>query len=387
MKQSDFHAPEAGQIHRSMDGVDAFVPSPLPPSLTYDDHLVLSLSRADAALSELSGVGSQLLNPHLLINPYLRQEAVLSSRIEGTRATLPEVFIGDVEDEDQRDQSEDHDLQEVRNYVTALEYGIAVVITGHPITLNVIRDIHSRLMFGVRGERSSPGRFRAIQNRIGPPGSNVQNAAYVPPPPELLQQCLDNWERYWHTKDAMPDLIQCAVLHEQFEAIHPFIDGNGRMGRLLITLFLIERGRLSQPLLYLSQYIEERRHDYYDLLQQVRTRGDWISWIVFFLYGVEQTAREALLLTQRLVELREDFRARVIERPRAVALIDYLFMNPYTTVLRARQQLGVSDPTARATIRILEKHGILQEVSGRSWRRLYLCDPILRVIMGGDFTA
>lgn len=385
MKSSDFHAPDAGRIYRSMDGIDTFVPAPLPPSLTYSDQFVISLSHADAALSELSGVGRQLPNPHLLINPYLHQEAVLSSRIEGTRASLSDVLLDDI-DVREAIESGEADVQEVRNYVIALEYGIDRVRTGHPVTLNMIRSIHERLMFGVRGELSSPGRFRAIQNWIGPVSSTVENAAYVPPPPELLQRCLDDWERFWHTTGLMPDLVQCAILHEQFEAIHPFIDGNGRMGRLLITLFLIERDRLSQPLLYLSQYIEARRQEYYDLLQRVRTYGDWLSWILFFLDGVEQTARAAITQTRRLVDMREDFRARTSDKPRALALIDQLFVNPYTTVARARQQLAVSDPTARAAIGILEERNILQEVSGRSWRRLYLCKPILQAISGGEPT-
>jgi Fic family protein len=195
-----------------------------------------------------------------------------------------------------------------------------------------------------------------------------------------MQQALEGWEHFLHERDQLPDLIQCALMHEQFEAIHPFLDGNGRVGRLLITLFLIERGRLTQPLLYLSAYIEAHRQDYYDLLQRVRTHCDWSAWLLFFLAGVTETARDAMQRASALMALREKFRARLKEKPKATALLDELFLNPYITVARAAELLKVSNPTARQTVTLLQNVGMLKEISGRKWGQLYLAGPIMRAI-------
>lgn len=377
MDPKDFQCPEAGRVVLTHQGYHAFIPSPLPPKLTYTTELTLSLSRADAALSELSGLGRLLPNPHLLIAPYIRREAVLSSRIEGTRASLSDILLDEMEvDVPHGDEA---DVREVRNYVAALEYGIQRLDT-LPLSLRLVRELHARLMKGVRGERATPGEFRRSQNWIGPSGSTPATAVYVPPPPAEMEKSLSDWENFLHERDTMPDLIQCALIHEQFEAIHPFLDGNGRLGRLLITLFLMERGRLSQPLLYLSAYIEEHRQDYYDLLQRVRTRGDWDGWLRFFLAGVAETAMDARQRAGELMELREEFRARLAGKARALALLDELFVNPYLTVARAERLLGVSNPTARQAVALLRQQGMLEEVSGRKWGQLYLARPILGVI-------
>jgi Fic family protein len=355
-------------------GYAAFLPAPLPPVISYDTDLVLALSRADSALSELSGIGRQLPNPHLLIAPYLRREAVLSSRIEGTRASLSDLLLDEAED----DRPADGDVREVRNYVEALEYGLER-LRDLPLSLRLVRELHERLMRGVRGEKATPGEFRRSQNWIGPAGSSPATAPYVPPPDRLME-CLANWELFLHQRGRLPDLIQCAVMHEQFEAIHPFLDGNGRVGRLLITLFLVERGRLSQPLLYLSAYIEARRQEYYEALQRVRTDGDWPGWLRYFLAGVEETAREAMIQAGRLMDLHDGLRRRLHQKPKAAALLDELFANPYISVSRAARLLKVSYPTARQAITWLQKEGLLEEVTGRSWGRLYLARPILEVI-------
>lgn len=378
MNPKNFRSPSTGRVIQTAQGYAAFIPAPLPPALVYDDDLVLALSRADAVLSELSGLGRHLPNPHLLIAPYVRREAVLSSRIEGTKASLSDLLLDEMEHTPSA-RPEDDDVREVRNYVVALEYGIKR-LRSFPLSLRLVRELHARLMKDVRGERATPGEFRRSQNWIGPSGSTPATAPYVPPPPEPMQEALAEWERFLHEREKFPDLIQCALLHEQFEAIHPFLDGNGRVGRLLITLFLIERGRLSQPLLYLSAYIEAHRQDYYDLLQRVRTDGDWMAWLRFFIMGVAETAGEAVQHAGRLMDLREKFRARLNDKPKALALLDELFINPYMTVARAERILKVSNPTARQAVTLLQKNGMLEEITGKEWGRLYLAKPILRVI-------
>lgn len=377
MDPANFRMPEAGKVIRTSEGYHAFIPAPLPPKITYDAELALTLSKAVAALSELSGLGRLLPNPHLLISPYVRREAVLSSRIEGTRASLSDVLLDEMGDDALRNSATD--VHEVRNYIHALEFGVQRLKT-LPLSLRLTRELHAHLMQGVRGDRATPGEFRRSQNWIGPAGSTPITAAYVPPPPSEMKVALADWEKFLHQRDKMPDLIQCALMHEQFEAIHPFLDGNGRVGRLLITLFLIERGRLSQPLLYLSAYIEDHRQDYYDLLQRTRTHGDWNTWLRYFLTGVTEMAHDAMSRARELMELREKFRKRLADKPRALALLDELFVNPYITVARAEQALKVSNPTARQAVALLQKHRMLKEVSGRQWGRLYLAQPILDVI-------
>lgn len=377
MRAEDFRCPQAGKVIQTREGYSAFVPAPLPPDLAYGTDLVLALSRADAALSELSGLGQHLPNPHLLIAPYVRREAVLSSRIEGTKTSLADLLRNEVEGVPAG--PEDADVREVRNYVVALEYGIKR-LGDLPLSLRLVREVHARLMKGVRGDYATPGEFRRSQNWVGAPDSTPATAIYVPPPPEQMQEALSDWERFLHVRDLIPDLVQCALMHEQFEAIHPFLDGNGRVGRLLITLFLIERGRLSQPLLYLSAYVETHRREYYDLLQRVRTDGDWAGWLRFFLAGVAATAREGVRLAGQLMDLRETFRKRLHEKPKALALLDELFLNPYMSVARAERVLKVSNPTARQAVRVLEQKGLLEEITGRPWGRLYLARPILDAI-------
>jgi Fic family protein len=376
MKASDFRSESAGRVVPTLKGQPAFVPAPLPPDLVYDSHLVLKLSHADAALSELSGLGRHLPNPHLLIAPYVRREAILSSRIEGTRANLSDLLRDEARE---APQHEDADIREVRNYIDALEYGMET-LPQLPLSLRLVREMHKRLLAGVRGQNARLGEFRDEQNWIGADKSDIAEAHFVPPPPTEMHEALNKWERFMNERDMMPELIQCALIHQQFETIHPFIDGNGRLGRLLIILFLIERGRLSQPLLYLSAYFEAHRQDYYDLLQRVRTDGDWSSWLRFFLDGVTETAQAAVRQAGELMDLRERYREQLHDKPRALALLDKLFVNPYVTASRAATQLHVSLPVARQAIATLEQQGMLTEITGRSWGRTYVALPILRAI-------
>ncbi|MBX3649932.1 MAG: Fic family protein [Burkholderiales bacterium] len=378
MNINDFLSSDAGRVIEHPQGYAAFIPAPLPPKLQYDPDLVLLLSKADAALSELSGIGRILPNPHLLIAPWVRREAVLSSRIEGTRASLSDLLIDEMGGEHSAPRPHD-DVREVRNYVSALEFGIKR-LDELPLSLRLVREIHERLMKGVRGDKATPGEFRRSQNWIGPQGSTPVTAAYVPPPVDAMNECLHDWEQFIHVRDAMPDLVQCAIMHQQFEAIHPFLDGNGRVGRLLITLFLIERKRLNQPLLYLSAYIEEHRQDYYDLLQRVRTHGDWNAWIRYFITGVNRIATEAAKQSAELLGIREKFRALVKDKPRALELVDALFTNPYVTVARAAVLLNVSNPTARKAVELLAAKGILERLGEKRWGKVYLCRAILDAI-------
>lgn len=378
MNKKDFSDTLSGRLFDTPQGYTAFVPNPLPPSIEFDMGLALALSKADAALSELSGLGGQLPNPHLLISPYVKREAVLSSRIEGTKASLSDLLIDEIEESSAKRTSTD-DIKEVRNYVTALEYGIKL-LDELPLSLRLIREIHAKLMQGVRGDKATPGEFRTSQNWIGPAGSTPMTAAFVPPPVEEMMQCLGDWEKFLHFRDAIPDLIQCAMMHVQFETIHPFLDGNGRVGRLLVTFFLLERKRLSQPLLYLSAFIDAHKSDYYDLLQRVRTHGEWAPWFRYFLQGVTEIATEAGQQAKELHKLRESYRAQLRDKPNALGLVDELFINPYMTIGRAVKVLGKTHPTANTAIKTLEKDGVLKEVSGRQWGRYYVCPPILEAL-------
>jgi Fic family protein len=266
------------------------------------------------------------------------------------------------------------DVVEVHHYVAALEHGIAR-LGELPLSLRLVRELHGKLMSGLPGSATqTPGEFRRSQNWIGPPGSDLSNASYVPPPVDEMTALLSDWERYLHERGTVPDLVQCAIMHEHFEAIHPFLDGNGRVGRLLITLFLIERGRLAQPTLYLSDFIERHRSSYYDLLRRVRTEGDWISWIRYFLRGVETIAKDAAVRAQRLLGLREGLLRATGGAPE---LADRLLANPYITITDAAKVLEVTAPTAGRVVGNLVDRGILRETTGRNWGRIYVASEVL----------
>jgi Fic family protein len=373
------HAP--GKLVPTTGGGIAFVPAALPPQFEISPDVLLALDGASSALGMLGGVGRLLPNPHLLISPYLRREAVLSSRIEGTQSTIADVYAAEA---GQTQLFEDTaDVSEVQNYVLAHELGLRR-LSELPLSLRLIRDLHKRLMHSVRGGDQTPGRFRDSQNFIGPPGTTIANATYVPPPVPEMKRALDDLERFLHDR-ALPPLMQIAIAHYQFEAIHPFRDGNGRVGRLLISMFLCERGLLPAPLLYLSAYFERTRSDYYDLLMRVSTHGDWSAWLRYFLEGVRAQATEAVEDSQRLLGLRESCRATLIAanaRPTAIKLLDSLFANPYITARTASTQLKVSDPTARAAISDLLAHGVLEEISGRRWGQVFLATNILAALQG-----
>jgi Fic family protein len=341
---------------------------------------VALLDDASHGLGLLAGIGRRLPNPHLLIAPYLRREAVLSSRIEGTITSLSDIYAFEAE---QLALIQSPDVQEVRNYVAAYEHGLERLAT-LPLSLRFIRELHERLMTDVRGGGLQPGRFRTYQNWIG--GATARDANYVPPPPAEMREALDDFERFIHERTLRP-LIQAAMVHYQFEAIHPFGDGNGRVGRLLALLFLAERGLLPQPLLYLSAYFERTRSTYYDLLLRVSTHGDWTGWIIYFLEGVRIQAANAADLADRLLALQATYRTALQSARRtanALALVDHLFVNPIVSASSVQRALGLSAPTAMSTIRILEKEGIVREVTGRRWGMAFQADEVLRVLRGED---
>src|SRR6185369_1187578 len=279
----------AGRWVKTLEGYRAFHPNPLPPPLKWTPTLVSALSSAAMALGRLAGEGRRLPNPHVLIRPFVRREAVYSSRIEGTQSTLGELLAAEAGAAVERSPA---DLREVGNYVVALEYGIKR-LEKRPLSLRLVRELHEKLMHGVRGNHATPGEFRRSQNWIGRPGCTLAEASFVPPPPDALMEHLGAWEKFLHDR-TLPPLVHAALMHCQFQTIHPFLDGNGRVGRLLITLELCERGVLPSPLLYLSAFFEATRRDYYDGLRSVGERGEWEAWLEYFLNGVARQSEDAL---------------------------------------------------------------------------------------------
>ena len=357
----------------------AYVPNPLPPKIIVDWELVNLLSKADRKLEELSGTGQLLPNAHLLIRPLLiRRESVTSSRIENTQSGLEDLFFFEA---DETEPSPSSDVKEIINYVRAMEYGIKR-LEDLPISYRLICEIHEILMKGVRGEHATPGWMRTSQNWIG--GRNLMDATYVPPIVPEMKQCFSDLEKYIHSDPQEPALIQCALVHYQFEAIHPFLDGNGRIGRLLITFMLLERELLSQPLLYLSDFFERHRDEYYELLLNVSQKGDWKAWLTFFLNGVRQQSEDALLTIQKLLDLQKRYRALATGRrvPKVVnRLIDHLFASPVISISALSKTWEIPFPTIQRGVDYLVEKGILREITGGQRNRLFAAHEISNIIM------
>ena len=369
--------PKAAYISGKLLPDRAFVPPPLPPQFQWTPRLVNELSEADRLIGRLAGEGGCLPNPHVLIRPFVRREAVLSSKIEGTQATLGEVLAAEAGAVVKRSPD---DLKEVDNCVVALEYGISRLKT-LPMSVRLVRELHQKLMTGVRGDHAGPGDFRKIQNWIGAPGSTLANASYVPPPPQEVQPCLAAWEKFLH-ESKLPPLITIALGHYQFEAIHPFLDGNGRVGRLLITLFLIEREILPTPLLYLSAFFEASRRDYYDALRGVSERGAWGEWLEYFLLGVGRTSEDALSRATRINRMLAQWQKVVAgESTNApLRIVELLGPNPFITIKGAADKLEVAFTTAQRAIEKLERVGILKTVSKAKRDRVYCAKALLDVL-------
>lgn len=367
------HGPH-GRTIRCPGGYHAFVPAPLPPGIEWSAEIATALSRADRAIGRLAGEGWRFRNPDLLIRPFVRREAVLSSRIEGTQTTLAELLVSGA---GATPEAMTADLREVRNYVTALEYGLERLDT-LPLSSRLIREIHERLMSDVRGGVATPGEFRRSQNWIGPAGCELGQATYVPPPADELMECLGQLEHFLHGS-SLPPLVNAALAHAQFEAIHPFLDGNGRVGRLLITLLLVERNVLPSPLLYLSAYFEATRQQYYAHLLAVTQSGAWEDWLIYFLEGVSTQSADAVARIRRLVDLFDRAREKLtaIRSARLERALELFVENPFRTVGGLAQEMGVAYTTARRAISRLEAAGIVSLVADAKRNRVYCADGVL----------
>jgi Fic family protein len=375
-----FTSDERGVVRKALEGFWAFYPKPLPRRYSLPQEIATLLDEATGAVHRLGGVGRLIPNPHLLIGPHLRLEAVLSSRIEGTKTDVEQLLRFEAGQRPAPDAAED--AQEVQNYVLAMEHGIRRVREGFPVSIRLLCEMHEQLLTGVRGQHRRPGELRSSPVWIG--GSTLDDAVFVPPPPDEMNVALGDLEHFLHQRD-LPLLVQLALAHYQFEAIHPFLDGNGRIGRLLIPLMLVVRGVLPEPLLYLSVYFEQRRAEYYDHLLITSQRGDLIPWLAFFLRGVRLQARDAEERTVRLVELQHQMRDALLAegRPNSVIrLAEQLFAIPVVTASRAQSLLGVTRPTAHAAIDALVERGDLVEVTGRERGRIYEAPRIFQAVYG-----
>jgi Fic family protein len=381
MKSEDFLPNAPGRLVPTVQGALAFVPAPIPEGLILAPETVLMLSAAEAALGRLAGTTGRDFNPYLIGSPLLHREAILSSKIEGTYTTPEQLALLEL-GEDEGSSRQAADTREVHNYVVAMQRGLEQ-LKNIPVSLRLIRDVHSVLMDGVRGGAETPGEFRKHQNYIAGRNQDIREARFVPPPVAEMNEALKDLEAYLHRtpiQTRTPLLVQLALIHYQFETVHPFRDGNGRVGRLLIPLLLCNSGRIDSPLLYMSAYFERNREEYVDLLLRVSQKGEWELWIQFFLTGVEEAASEALKQALQLLELRQEYH-RKFQKGRSSALlirlIDRLFLNPSITILQAAKYLEVTDQAAANNLGRLQEEGIVREYTGRRRNKIFIADRIL----------
>lgn len=364
----------AGTYQRQPTGYRAFIPAPLPPEppIAMDDELQTLLSTADRSLGRLDGSIQTLPDPNLFVLMYVRKEAVLSSQIEGTQSSLNDLLRAEARI---YDPDRPADVNEVSSYVSALNYGLER-LHDLPVSVRLVREIHERLLAGVRGASLRPGELRESQNWIGPAGATLNEASFIPPPPHEVPGALGDLERFMHSNDSMPSLIRIGLIHAQFETIHPFLDGNGRIGRLLITFLLCEQGTLLSPVLYLSHYLKAHRTAYYDHLQRIRDDGAWELWLKFFLQGVDEVSREATETAREIVDLREAHRQKIVDELGRVAgnalrVHEMLFRFPLMTVNSVADHIGVSFTSANRLIDRLVDVGILVEATGHARNRVF----------------
>ncbi len=365
-------------------GYKAFIPKPLPPTppVALEGDLLNILSKADMSLARLDGIGHVLPNVNLLIAMYVRKEALISSQIEGTQASLEDLF----EFESGEKPKNINDVAEVVNYIKALNYGIER-LGSFPMSLRLIKEIHSVLMKGVRGGKKMPGEFKKSQNWIGPAGATLNEATFVPPPPHETEKAIGELEKYMHKKEKLPVLVDCALIHYQFETIHPFLDGNGRLGRLLITYYLYWKGVLTKPLLYLSYFFKKRRQEYYDRLSLVRENGDYEQWVSFFLTGVIEISDSAIDTSKRILELQSNHRnllwKKKISSPLAVGILEKLFYVPYVSVHDVAREFSISFQAASTLVAQFETAGILKEITGRKRDKRYIYADYINILSEG----
>ena len=372
----------AGRFVSQTGGYKAFIPAPLPPDppIALEGVLRERLSEADHALGRLDGAVLTLPNPELFVFMYVRKEAVLSSQIEGTQSSLQNLLAVEAQ---LFDPDTPADVHEVLNYVRAMNYGLERLAT-LPLSIRLIREIHAELLRGVRGSRLTPGELRTTQNWIGPAGCTLTEAAFVPPPPYEIPNALSDLERFIHSKSGLPTLVQVGLVHTQFETIHPFLDGNGRIGRLLITFLLVEKKLLSRPVLYLSHYFKRYRTEYYERLQRVREFGDWEGWLEFFLTGVAEVSREATGTAASILRMREAYRAKIADGLGRAAgnghrIMEKLFEHPIITVANVRDWLELTQAGANQLVTRLVNVGVLREITGYKRNRRFRFEPYLRL--------
>lgn len=380
MKPNDFRSLEAGQVILTQKGYYAFIPAPLPPKINWTLPLVSALSEAEREISRLATLAGAFPFPRLLMQAFIRREAVLSSRIEGTRATLAELYTYESA---QLSFLESHDdVREVHNYVAALDYGLER-LKRFPMSLRFIHEIHEKLMQDVRGGNLTPGEFRRTQNWIGAAGSTLATATYVPPPVDEMNLVLSELEKFIHTSTDIPTLARAAMIHYQFEAIHPFLDGNGRVGRLLMALLFAEWQILPQPLLNLSVYFERYRQEYYDHLLAVSQRGDWEAWLRFFLRGVNAQSQDSAARMERLKTIRARYQPIVDadkNSNRMGAVMDFLFGRPIFNAKQLAEGVDMPFKTARQYIEKLVQAGIVREVTGYARNQVYRADEVFTAL-------
>ena len=385
IKQTSFRA---GRIRRQPTGYSAFIPENLPPdpSLVVDEQLQQLLQDASLELGRLDGLASILPNPDGFVAAFVRKEALLSSQIEGTQASLEEVLAFEAADKARKNR-ETSGAPEVYRYVQAMKHGLAR-LEELPLSLRLIKEIHGVLLDTGRGSDKSPGEFRRSQNWIGPPGCTLSEASFVPPPPPDMEAALYELEKFLHQRDRLPLLVKIALVHAQFETIHPFLDGNGRIGRLLITFLLCHARVLRRPLLYLSYFFKQRRPEYYERLDAIRFAGDWEGWIKFFLQGIVEVAQQATGTATRILELRQRHQDLIHTRlprssTRTVQLLESCFLYPYLTASEAADLVKVSGPTIRSQIAKLESLGILEEITKRHWGKVFAYREYLDILREG----
>lgn len=383
MNPGGFESTNTGACIRTLKGYHAFIPADMNriSQLTeYNQTIATLLSQADRLLGELSGTGRVLQNPYLLISPYVRREAVSSSRIEGTQSSLSDLYFYEAFEVK---KPKIPDVKEVSNYVRALEEGIRL-LDKLPISTRLVCEMHKTLMKGVRGEHATPGELRRSQNWIGPPGCTLNEATYVPPPVDEMKRALGDWEKFCNSDIEIPILIRAAIMHYQFEAIHPFIDGNGRIGRLLITLFLLQKGCLTQPIFYLSEFFDRYRDEYYRRLLAVSQKGDVQNWIEFFLRGVIRKSEDALRDAEKILQYYDQCQA-IVKSSRKVpesvyALIDEIFTIPVLSISAISNKLGIPYNSVKNGVLRLVKLGILKPVDEKQRNKIYAAHELLAIL-------